>query len=244
MKALTVKLILMLLAVCMLIPIFASCGNSGKDSASTDEVLSTAYNAIYFKTFTVDENNTAYCKVPNNTEEFDFSKEMEISGAAKYGVYLDEYCSLEVKTKTVPLVSGDNTFYIWAENTDKGEIMYTVTIRVKPMYEVTFDTAGGTEVEKQIIEEDALAIQPTTTKAGYIFAGWDFDFSTPITENKHIVASWTADSDTVTLNKNGGAGGTDSITVAFGAPMPKPILATNKFLGKGSLSAGGISCTR
>ncbi|MDY6367483.1 MAG: leucine-rich repeat protein [Clostridia bacterium] len=52
-------------------------------------------------------------------------------------------------------------------------------------YTVTFNTYGGTAVQNQSIEEGATATEPTgkVERAGYIFDGWDYDFTTPVTED-------------------------------------------------------------
>ncbi len=194
--------------------------NCNVTDTRTDEGSMLIQNSIVFKTLNLKSGNNVYGKVANGTSTFSFLNEVEIRGAATYGVYRDIYCSQEVKSKTVPLVTGDNTFYIWAENTDSGNILYTITVRVKPMYDVTFNTLGGTAVEKQIVEEDALAIEPTTTKSGYTFESWDFDFATPITGETTISAIWTANKYAVTFDKNGGAGGSDGVNATSGADMP------------------------
>lgn len=178
-------------------------------------------NFCKFKTLTVNTDNTVYGKVPNGTVAFSFLNEIETNGTATYSIYLDMICSQEVKSKTVPLVTGDNTFYVWAEGTDKGDILYTVTVRVKPLYDVTFDTLGGTNIDLQTVEEDALAIIPKEpTKIGYTFVSWDFDFATSIKSNTVITAFWIANDYTVTFNKNGGSGGTNKVTATYDSEMP------------------------
>ncbi len=64
----------------------------------------------------------------------------------------------------------------------------------RPTYTVTFNTDGGTAVEAQTVKEGDFVTEPTEqpTKAGYTFEGWDYDFSTPITENVEIKAIWAA----------------------------------------------------
>ena len=64
------------------------------------------------------------------------------------------------------------------------------------MYEVTFNANGGTSVQKQVIEEDYFATEPETTRTGYTFTGWDYDFTQAITKNTKITASWSANKDT------------------------------------------------
>lgn len=72
----------------------------------------------------------------------------------------------------------DKTFY--AEWSDKA------------VYTVTFNTDGGSEVAAQRVKDGEKATKPATDpeKEGYTFKGWDFDFATPITENKTVNAKW------------------------------------------------------
>ena len=74
--------------------------------------------------------------------------------------------------------TGDKTFY--AEWSDKA------------VYTVTFNTDGGSEVAVQRVKDGEKATKPATDpeKEGYTFKGWDFDFTTPITENKTVNANW------------------------------------------------------
>ncbi len=158
----------------------ASCDHGcGETDTKIDLGTQLVRNEIKFKTLT--KNGTQVSgKLPNGTTEFSFAEEIETSGTATYGVYLDKYCSQLVKTGIVPLSEGDNTFYIYAENTDSGDIIYTVTINIKVtiLYSVSFNTNGGTYVPTQTVEENLYAQEPTATitKTGYIFEGWDFDF--------------------------------------------------------------------
>ena len=68
--------------------------------------------------------------------------------------------------------------------------MYTVVIRRRPMYSVSFNVNGGTSVSSQTIEEDYFATEPTTERKGYTFDKWDYDFSKPIIKDTTITASW------------------------------------------------------
>ena len=64
------------------------------------------------------------------------------------------------------------------------------------MYTVSFNSNGGANVQSQTIEEDGVAIAPVTTRTGYTFDKWDYNFNTPITSNKTITASWMANKNT------------------------------------------------
>ncbi|WP_311479731.1 InlB B-repeat-containing protein [uncultured Anaerococcus sp.] len=66
---------------------------------------------------------------------------------------------------------------------------------------VTFDSKGGTEVPSQTVEHEKTATNPQAPKSdGKVFMGWKekgkenedsyFDFNTPITADKTLVAQW------------------------------------------------------
>ncbi len=67
------------------------------------------------------------------------------------------------------------------------------------MYAVTFDSNGGSAIEKQIVVSGKTAIKPQDPiKAGFLFVGWytdsgfkyNFDFSTKITHDLTLYAKW------------------------------------------------------
>ena len=133
----------------------------------------------------------------NATTEFSFANEIECLGNVSYEVARDQYGENTFLTKVVPLNEGDNTFYVF-ESVDGKTNVYQITLRRRPMYTVAFNENGGSIVQDQTVEESYFATAPTqtTTRAGYDFAGWDYDFSQAITGNITINAQWTAHTDT------------------------------------------------
>ena len=165
---------------------------------ATDTVTDTGtklQSGIAFKSLNVDKDLNVYGKVSNSQETFSFINEVEIKGNATFVVSTDIYGIQQIPTKTVPLEIGDNTFYI-TETVGNNIRLFTVTVRRRPIYTVSFNTNGGTTVASQQVEEGSFAIEPTTTKAGYTFTEWDYDFSQPITKMTVVTASWAANSDT------------------------------------------------
>ena len=151
-------------------------------------------NQITFKTFEKTDK-TIYGKVSNDTETFYFTDEIELKGGASYSVYTDFDCSNELISKVVKLNVGDNTFYIM-EKCGNDSKFYTVTIRRRDIYTVTFAVNDGTPLENSTIkiEEDGLvpkASVPSSPRDGYDLV-WDNDFKSPITENTVITATLTA----------------------------------------------------
>ena len=131
----------------------------------------------------------------NTTETFSFLNDLTVAENASYILAKDIGCEQTIASKTVTLEIGNNTYYVLVTN-GNAQKLYTVTVRRRPMYTVSFTTNGGTSVSSQTVEEGSLATEPTTTRAGYTFAGWDHDFTTPIMGNTRITASWTANTDT------------------------------------------------
>ena len=134
-----------------------------------------------------------YLSVSNSTSTFSFIREIEVADGATFGVFTDLECSNEIRSKTGSLkIIGNNTFYILVEN-GNDIALYTVTIRRRPIYRVSFNSDGGTAVLDQQIEEDSFASLPEITpeKTGYTFTKWMFDFTTPITSNVTIQAQYS-----------------------------------------------------
>ena len=146
-------------------------------------------SGIVFKTLSVDKDLNVYGKVANTKTTFSFINEVEVKGNATFVVSTDIYGMQQIPTKTVPIEIGDNTFYI-TETVGNNIRLFTVTVRRRPIYTVSFNTNGGTTVASQQVEEDSLATEPTTTRAGYTFTGWDYDFTSPIIKNTTVTASW------------------------------------------------------
>ncbi|MBP5610447.1 MAG: InlB B-repeat-containing protein, partial [Clostridia bacterium] len=104
-----------------------------------------------------------------------------------------------VPSKSVSLAEGDNTLYVLVTAEDGKTVgSYTVHIRRTPLYTVTFETSGGTAIAPVKVEEGGSVTAPATdpTRAGYAFAGWDNDFTAPVTGNLTVTANWTPNTDT------------------------------------------------
>ena len=150
---------------------------------------------MVFKTFSVN-GDKVYGKVSNNTETFSFVNEIEAVGLIKYFVSFDIYGNQKIDTKTIPLNVGDNTVYVTELLDGEPKATFEVTIRRRPIYDVTFNTNGGSDVESKQIEEDTIISAPITTRLGYTFVNWSYDFSQPIIEDVNITAKWEANIDT------------------------------------------------
>ncbi|MDO4854014.1 MAG: InlB B-repeat-containing protein [Coriobacteriia bacterium] len=93
---------------------------------------------------------------------------------------------------------------------DTAEFAYVIK------HTVTFDSAGGSGVDAQEVEDGKCAQQPANpVKDGYTFAGWyadealtaEYDFAAPVTADATIYAKWKQDS------QDGDKGGSDGDAV-------------------------------
>ena len=201
-KALWLALILVLVCVFAL----SACDNE----------KSQADSMIDFSTLTVDGNNVKG-EVANEITTFSFLEEIEALEGVEYTVSLDIYGKDVVPTKTVALRSGDNTFYVLATLDDQSKV-YTVTIRRRPIYNVVFDTNGGTAVTMQAIEEGGKVIAPDSpTKDGYTFISWDYEFENAVMSDIVIKAEWAANTYEITYEANGGSVANNTQTVNYGS---------------------------
>ncbi len=204
------------------------------------------HNSISFRNLEVEQNNTVSLKVASGTSEYLLSTLIETTGEAIYGVYTHSSCNADyyIRSTLVNLVTGDNIFYILAENTDLGDVLYILKIRVKPTYMVQFDSLGGSTVSTQMVEEDSFASIPVAPyKEGYTFNGWDFDFEhTPITNNKIITANaWKVNEYTVFFEGNGATNPNNKI-VSYGSIYGElPIVERKGYIFIGWFTESGTS---
>ena len=146
-------------------------------------------NNIKFNTLTI-SGNAVTGSVAYGSDIFDFNSEITINGYAGFKVYKDVTGKEEIETKVQSLNLGENVFYI-KEYCGETSRFYTVTVtRSDP--QVTFDSNGGTECESKFVKAGELVEEPTTTRDGYVFAGWNYDFSLPIENDITITAEWDA----------------------------------------------------
>ena len=132
---------------------------------------------------------TAYLKVANAVTDYDFIDKFAVAEGARFDVCTDKQCNNKIASKRTDLIVGNNVFYILVAN-GNDVASYTVTLRRRPIYTVKFNANGGTAVETQQVEEDGFATTPTTTRKGYEFMAWDYDFSSPVLREEVVTASW------------------------------------------------------
>jgi uncharacterized repeat protein (TIGR02543 family) len=113
-------------------------------------------------------------------------------------------------------------------------------------YTVNFDSAGGSAVASQTVEHGALATQPTPpTRTGYSFAGWrlsgvPYVFTTPVTSSFTLTATWTINTYTVSFDSAGGSA-VASQTVEHGALASTPTPPTRTGYGFTGWTLAGVA---
>ena len=130
------------------------------------------------------------------TTEFNFANDISVTNSDTWVLSSDANGEYTIITKKATLTEGDNILYIHVENPDRTVTTYTINIYRNHMYTVSFDTDGGTSVETQYVEEGCFATEPITTRTGYTFNSWDYDFASPIIANTTITATWSANTNT------------------------------------------------
>ena len=109
----------------------------------------------------------------------------------------------------------------------------------KPIFTVTFDSNGGSDVATVEVAKKETATKPADpTKEGHDFVGWyigeeEYAFSTPVVENITLTAKWEAKEYTVTFDANGGSA-VAALKVKYNEKAAKPADPTKEgyvFLG-------------
>ncbi len=145
MKKILLKILLCVLFSCSILFCLTAC-NNGQPSIKGTE--------IYSETLTVDNQaKTIYGKLPNGTEIFEVSKNIRVADGATYHLCSDILGQNVIVSKTATLKTGDNTYYLIVENNNEIET-YNLTLRVRPLYKVSFDIQTEYFVEKNKTEQN------------------------------------------------------------------------------------------
>lgn len=133
--------------------------------------------------------NKSFIEVTKLDEDFQLRVELSCTDYYDYKIVTlgcKDYCNLCNTTVTDTKV----------DNTTKPTT--TPTQQSTKKYTVTFDSNGGSSVSSQKVESGKTATKPANpTKEGYTFVEWTlnnktYNFSSPVTSNITLVASWKA----------------------------------------------------
>ena len=159
-----------------------------------------------------------YLRVRNNQLVCKFNDYVEINPHSSWILSTDLAGNNPITTKTVELIVGDNPlYYIYVTDKDERHETYIVLVHRNYMYTVSFNSNGGTPCSSQQVEEGYyLENIPTTTRKGYTFDRWNYDFKNePIKSNITAKAIWTANNYKITYNPNGGSISSETQIVTF-----------------------------
>ena len=171
--------------------------NSGTGTLNNVIVKDTMW--VEGKVTSVQVNGTETDLTKSDTGDTYFYKIESLSEDAKVVI------TYTYQTKDADIGKLENKVTVTANEVPGGETDTPDTpVDVKNVFDVTFNSDGGTAVEPQRVVDGEKAIRPADpTKDGYTFAGWylgdtAYDFDTPVTGNITLVAHWT-DTKTYTV---------------------------------------------
>ena len=136
--------------------------------------------------------------VSSGTETIDLSQYIVVSEEAKWTLYdsseMDEKIDANVSLQT-----GNNMFYVMVKD-NGAKRNYTINVVRKKLLTVDFDVNGGSACSSITVDEGDIVSPPTTSKIGYDFVKWSYDFSQPITENILATAEWSPKTYKITIS--------------------------------------------
>lgn len=177
-----------------------------------------------------------YLTLRNNQVVCKFDDYVRINPKTTYTLSTELSGNNVITSKTVELTIGDNPlYYIYVTDKNQKHETYIVLIHRNYIFNVSFNTNGGSSCESQKIEEGyKLENVPTSSKTGYKFNGWDYDFNEPIKANVIANAQWTANQYEIEFNVNGGDPlSSNKLTVTYDRSftLPTPTRLGYEFAG-------------
>ena len=214
----------------------ANCDNGcGSTDTKTDFGSMLVRGSLHFKSMSV-LGEEAKKTVSHATEQFDFSQEIEVTGPSEFVLSRDEYGGNRLGEKVINLEIGNNSIYVLEIENGVVDSVYAVTIYRKDLFSVKFELEGGEgSYDTLFVEEGDLAEKPSIdpVKAGHQFIYWtkedgfEFYFSTPITEHLVLYASYC---EALDVTKTYTAKYTNSSPTAFGSALPTTLYGGDKMV--------------
>jgi hypothetical protein len=127
---------------------------------------------------------------------------------------------IETAERSLKAISSSSKTIIDAEKLETPPPIEIVT--------ATFNSAGGSPTYSSISEPAPLYVESpvSPTRTGYTFAGWIPSLPRNISANTTFTAQWTANTYTITFDKQSGTGGTSFATATFDSNMPSATAPT------------------
>lgn len=175
-----------------------------------DESDATGSDIIAAEGFGIN-GNVLSIKTPNSQEHFALSNAITVSPYATWTVTTDIAGKEEIPSGTVALEVGDNTYYInVTSGNGSNKKQYTVNIRRREIYTLTYVFNNCDKNAVMQIEEDGKPENKQVEKTGYTFVewkngekAWDFE-NDVISGNTTLEAVWSANEYDVTFDSAGG----------------------------------------
>ncbi|MGN0808133.1 MAG: InlB B-repeat-containing protein [Candidatus Coproplasma sp.] len=212
-----------------------------------DETDAAGSEIISANGFTINDNILSI-KVANAQNNFALSEAITVSPYATWTVTADIEGKNEIPSATVSLSEGNNTYYInVVSGNGSNKKQYTVNIRRREMYSVTYRLNNGDTNITEQIEEDSTLENKNITKTGYSFVEWQYgnnawNFENTISENMTLVAVWSANNYKVSFNSNHGSAVEDA-SVTYDAEFVLTVPQENGYTFNGWKTESGIMLT-
>ncbi|MCI5497339.1 MAG: hypothetical protein MR412_02005, partial [Firmicutes bacterium] len=167
--------------------IFTGCNgkdNSKENVSSTETEISLQGTQAEFKDFEKISNISYTICVSNETQTFNFNNYVMTSETSQWVLSKDSTVMQTISNKIGNLEIGDNYFYVLVTANDNTDKLYTLKVRRRPTYTVSYYFYYS-KLDELTIEENEKLTEPSSIpeKIGFEFLGWDFDFNMPITCN-------------------------------------------------------------
>lgn len=227
--------IVTLICLCLSLVAFSACDSDSSAVASNTQETGLDTEQLSAPSFNID-GTTLSLVVPNSTDTYSFLGQIKVDESLSWQISTDVEGTNLIPTKTATLLPGDNAFYILVSSENGEELsLYTVTIRRRPIYTVSFQTDGGTPIASVSVEEGNTIPVPQTdpVRDAYSFDRWEYDFSLPVTDDITIKALWIAESYSISYNPNGGenADNPTSYCITDNLALKEPTWELGRFLG-------------
>lgn len=205
--------------------------NKGSDSRTFKINLCPLFEPNAY-TIKFDKNGASGGSMANLAMTYDTAKNLTANGFTKTGYSFKSWLNKSTNKSYANKASVKNL-------TSVNGATVTLTAQwTNNVYTVSFDTRGGSDVSKISVQFDkaykdtiGTAFPGSPTKTGYNFMGWSLESdassgnitgdSTVKTAANHILyATWQAIPYTITLDRDGGSGGSETISTGFDELMP------------------------
>lgn len=188
--------------------LFTGCkdnSNPKEDTPSTETEISLQGTQAEFKDFEKISNISYSICVSNETQTFNFSNYVKTAETSQWVLSKDSTVMETIPNKIGNLEIGDNYFYVLVSANDSTDKLYTLKVRRRPTYTVSYYFYYS-KIDELTVEENEKITEPSIIpeKIGYEFLGWDFDFNTPITSNISINAKYNRIKYIINYHNNGG----------------------------------------